>query len=485
MKTLLGTILLFLSPLLLAKTAAKVSQDNTCYTCFFSHGHANSESLVPFYSATKLDPLAEGDSQLTLDRITGKPDCSVSSTYAEDSADTDPNRRLVANVALGMPPAGCPVNPKSLLNASQDAKSVHRLMESKALGEIAQQKFQPHFNEVEIDSNLTPKFGATTMILGESTIRLTPGMRVGTQVERVVRDWMSQNLKWNFEPLVRDIDQILPYHEGAFIRKMLEIAPKLTIMPLSGTLVARDPKTQLWFAPDEKGVFRFNVLEDKLQYPTTHSLGNVAWITDTHGISALVSQAIEVNAKLVIGCGDTDGKAKAAYYLAQRGVNVVMPADRYGYLLLGYKGEGIILGGAPVHVVDGVPVIGHQPIRFSLKETFVVQTTKEDYPIQYYDAPAKYFHRLSATIPINVVYVNVTGTDQLDRVYSIAKDNDTTVIGVRITTWDEDKSLRAWLKEDPKRRAILFHSALYRFAQGLFADFPNQVTFGDLRPRFE
>jgi hypothetical protein len=162
-----------------------------------------------------------------------------------------------------------------------------------------------------------------------------------------------------------------------------------------------------------------------------------------------------------------------------------MPADRYSYLLLGYKGKGTILGGAPVHFVDGVPVIGHQPIRFSLKEVFVVQTTKEDYPIQYYDAPAKYFRRLSATIPIDVVYVNVTGTDQLDRVYSIAKDNATAVIGVRITTWDEDKSLRNWLKEDPKRRAILFHSALYRFAQGLFADFPNQVTFGDLRPRFE
>jgi hypothetical protein len=485
MKTLLGTILLCLSPLLLAKTGTKVSQDNTCYTCFFAHEHSSPESLISFYSVIKLDALANADSQLTLDRITGKPDCSVSSDYNEDSTDTDPNRRLIANVALGMPPAGCPVNPKGLLNASQDAKNVHRLMESKALSDLAQQRFQPQFGEVEINNNLTPKLGATTMILGESTIRLTPGTRVGTQVERVVRDWMSQNFKWNFESRVRDIDQVLPYHEGAFVRKMLEISPKLIVMPLSGTLVARDPKTQLWFAPDEKGVFRFNVLEDKLEYPTTHSLGDIAWITDTHGISVLVSQAMEVNAKVVIGCGDTDGKAKAAYYLAQHGIDVVMPADRYSYLLLGYKGEGTILGGAPVHVVDGVPVIGHQPIRFSLKEVFVVQTTKEDYPIQYYDAPARYFRRLSATIPIDVVYVNVTGTDQLDRVYSIAKDNDTTVIGVRITTWDEDKSLRAWLKEDPKRRAILFHSALYRFAQGLFADFPNQVTFGDLRPRFE
>jgi hypothetical protein len=373
MKTLLGTILLCLSPLLLAKTGTKVSQDNTCYTCFFAHEHSSPESLISFYSVIKLDALANADSQLTLDRITGKPDCSVSNDYAEDSTDTDPNRRLIANVALGMPPTGCPVNPKGLLNASQDAKNVHRLMESKALSDLAQQRFQPQFGEVEINNNLTPKLGAKTMILGESTIRLTPGTRVGTQVERVVRDWMSQNFKWNFESRVRDIDQVLPYHEGAFVRKMLEISPKLIVMPLSGTLVARDPKTQLWFAPDEKGVFRFNVLEDKLEYPTTHSLGDIAWITDTHGISVLVSQAMEVNAKVVIGCGDTDGKAKAAYYLAQHGIDVVMPADRYSYLLLGYKGEGTILGGAPVHVVDGVPVIGHQPIRFSLKEVFVVQ----------------------------------------------------------------------------------------------------------------
>ena len=30
-----------------------------------------------------------------------------------------------------------------------------------------------------------------------------------------------------------------------------------------------------------------------------------------------------------------------------------------------------------------------------------------------------------------------------------------------------------------------FHSGLYPYAQGLFRDYPSQVTFGDLHPRFE
>src|ERR1035437_5872978 len=63
------------SELLLAKTS--VSQDDTCYTCFFAHEHSNSASLIPFYSLPKLDMLVNADSQLVLDHITGKPDCSV------------------------------------------------------------------------------------------------------------------------------------------------------------------------------------------------------------------------------------------------------------------------------------------------------------------------------------------------------------------------------------------------------------------------
>src|SRR2546430_17607370 len=86
----------------------------------------------------------------------------------------------------------------------------------------------------------------------------------------------------------------------------------------------------------------------------------MGWIEDTHGISAVVSQALEFNSQVVVGCGDSEGKAEAAFYLAQKGLDVVMPGDRYTNLLLGYKAKGVIIGTAPVKLVKGTGLIGHQ-----------------------------------------------------------------------------------------------------------------------------
>src|SRR5438876_8888893 len=63
-------------------------------------------------------------------------------------------------------------------------------------------------------------------------------------------------------------------------------------------------------------------------------------------------------------------------------------------------------------------------------------------------------------------------------------DLGTSAVAVRVATQDEDTSLREWLLKSPDHRAILFHSGLYPFAQKLFEDFPTQVTFGDLHPKF-
>jgi len=228
-------------------------------------------------------------------------------------------------------------------------------------------------------------------------------------------------------------------------------------------------------------VFRFKILIDKVQYPTTHVAGNAGWITDTHGISAVVSQALQYKTQLVIGCGDYEGKAKAAYYLAQHGVNVVFPGDRFEDMLIGYKGKGVLIGTAPLKRVDGVTVLGHQPVKFSLSELIVAEDTQGRYPTQYYDAAARYFRRLSKFVPLNIVYVTVDDENQLSRVL----DRAASVVAVRIKTDKEDGLLRWWLLKSANNRAILFHSGLYPYAQGLFRDFPNQVTFGDLHPRFE
>ena len=189
--------------------------------------------------------------------------------------------------------------------------------------------------------------------------------------------------------------------------------------------------------------------------------------------------------QLVVGCGDAEGKAQAAFYLAQKGVNVWFPGDRYQDLLLGYEGAGIVLGTAPVKMVDGKAVVGHQPVRFLLSEPIVVEDTKQIFPIQYYDSAARYFRRLSAMVPLKLDYVNVEAADQIERILARARRIRSSAVAVRVATKAEDAALRSWLAESLHNRAILFHSGLYPYAQPLFERYPSQVTFGDLHPRFD
>ena len=459
-----------------------------CYTCLFK------EPGVPPQFAEKIskyksdDLLVAGDRDFLVWRASEKPNCAVLDAYRKDiEKESDPYRKMQALAVLAFTAREC-TNQKQgeerFNEASALALQLNRRAESDALKKLSKKKtFHPKFDDVAIVSALSPVNDATTMTLGDSYIELSKNMRIGTQVERVFRDWMSQRLDWNPALHAAAPGSIVPWGEGLTVDAIMKIAPKVQVYPLSGTLVAR--RDGAWYAPDEQGVFRFNVLDDKIQYPTTHIDGNFGYIIDTHGISALVSQALEFNMQTVIGCGDSVGKAKAAFYLAQKGVNVINAADRYDYLLLGYQGPGMIIGNAPIHTYNGKPVYGHQPIQFSLNEPFIAEDTEQDYPIQYYDTPGKYFRRLSSMVNVQVYYAEVTGYNQLDKIFDAALHYGSTVVGVRIYTTEEDAALRKWLLENPKRRAILFHSGLYPYAQGLFADFPTQVTFGDLRPRFE
>ncbi|MCI0356449.1 MAG: hypothetical protein L0099_15650 [Acidobacteria bacterium] len=58
-------------------------------------------------------------------------------------------------------------------------------------------------------------------------------------------------------------------------------------------------------------------------------------------------------------------------------------------------------------------------------------------------------------------------------------------VAVRVYAKEDDATVCRWLKAAASHRAVLFHSSLYPFAQALSDEFPNQVTFGDLKPRFE
>ena len=476
-----------------------------CYSCFFKNDpEVNMDKLVAYFrDLDTTDPLVRADARFIVWRATGQKDCGAVDDYRRVTGDRDRMLVASANIAFSGPECGFSDESEYFNRARRYAAETGRYSESEAFHEMAAGSFQPKFEDVPVDSSVALPPNAKSMVLGESYISLSAGMRVGTQIERVYRDWLgtvwdgTNAMAWDFTrkpvtlPIVRD-DGNRAHHEGALVEEIEKRVP-INVTPLFGTLIARNPDAPdgdeegQWYAPDEKGVFRFKVLIDKVEYPTTHVSGNVGWITDTHGISSVVSQALEYKSQLVIGCGDYEGKMKAAYYLAQHGVNVAFPGDRFEDMLIGYLGKGTLIGTAPVHRVEGVPqigsgfVIGRQPVRFSLSELIIAEDTTARYPTQYYDAPARYFRRLSTLVPLNVRYVAVDDENQLDRVLNAAAS----VVAVRIRTDKEDAMLREWLLKSPQNRAVLFHSGLYPWAQGLFADFPLQVTFGDLHPRFE
>lgn len=455
-----------------------------CYSCIWED-EALRKDLVTFYRQYRTaDPLVAADVLYILWRATETPNCDALKAYQRvEEQEPNPARRLAAETTIGFGGPECGFSGSGALGrAAKTAQQEGRGWEARALRDLSKHKFHPRFEPVQIKTALQAPPNATAMVLGESTIVLTPNMRIGAQVDRVARDWISYQLKWNLTDQQLRPESVLWYHEGAAIKKILSLVAA-QVYPLSGTLaVKHDGK---WFAPDDTGVFRFELLDDKMEYPTSHATAGFGWIEDTHGISALVSQALEQRMQLVVGCGDAEGKAQAAFYLAQKGVNVWFPGDRYQDLLLGYQGAGILLGTAPVKMVDGKVVVGHQPVRFSLSEPIVVEDTKQIFPLQYYDAGARYFRRLSATVRLNLDYVNVDAADQIERVLARARRIRSSAVAVRVATKAEDAALHSWLAESPQHRAILFHSGLYPYAQPLFESYPSQVTFGDLHPRFE
>lgn len=466
------------------RTAAKPRESDICYTCFWQGYDPKVRSgLVDYFRQYQNpDPLVMADVGYVMWRITSQPNCDLRNAYRQiGDEDTDPIRRYVAHSVLGFGAAECGERKEAAFRAAvADARAAGLTSEAKLLDQMAHGGLKPEFALTEIVTALNAPRNAKSLVLGESRIELALNSRIVTQVDRVTRDWLSNQMRW--APDQKAIDAALHYHEGAVVNAIVE-SGGAQVLVAAGTVIAkRDDK---WYAADDEGRFRFQILPDKILYPTTHVDGDIGWIEDTHGISVLVPQAVERHAELVIGCGDAVGKAEAAFYLAQKGINVMFPGDRYEDLLLGYTGKGVLMGGAPVRRVDDKIVLGGQPVRIGLREPITVQDTKRLFPLQYYDSAARYFRKLATVVPLNLKYVEVENQDELFRVLNAADKAHSTVVAVRVMTEMEDEMLRSWLRVSPTRRAVLFHSGLYPYAQPLFHDYPKQVTFGDLRPLFE
>ncbi len=336
---------------------------------------------------------------------------------------------------------------------------------------------------IRYKKNAPPEKSFKKIIIGKSVIRVNKNTKIKTQVDRVTRDWLFSFNVAKF-PGAFSLENLATWHEGSKIRELVDLTGA-KVFPVWGTKVRKFKDK--WFAPDAEGIFRFELSEDKvINYPTTIVIDDrTAVINDTHGISAVAWDSLD--ADLVVGCGDHPGKMDAAYYLADRGVNVYVPTDRFIGFLIGIHTKGVIIGSAPIKKTQKGAIIGSQPIAFDINEKIVVSNTNGHYPLQYYDTPYRYFKELEKYIgrPMHIIPVEVVKYGEAGVVVKEAKKAGAKLIGIRVKSKNEHDAVYSWLKEDRNNRAVLFHTAVYPDGYKLFYEFPRQTSFGDLYPEFE
>ena len=324
------------------------------------------------------------------------------------------------------------------------------------------------------------------IVLGNSYIIIPKNARVGVQVDRVIRNIAKQ--RWdenmaNASQVPNSPDEVIRYMEGARVREMMKYAD-ITVVPLTPCACKIKKKEKLCYAKDGEGNYRFLVDPSKIDYRTAIKTSDGYILPDTHGINMVAEQAVKEKPFLVIGCGDLGSKAEAALYLAEKGINVYMPCDRFAYLNLGHEAKGKIIGTAPIRKHENGAIIGNQKVKIKTDEIIIVQYTTKPYPDQYCDTPWRYFNELNNKYRLGLklveVYANVGETK---KVVEKARELEASVIGVRVSIKEDTLPVREWLSENKERRAILFHS-VYRRGNKLFFDFPDQTSFGDLHPVF-
>ncbi|MBI4153871.1 hypothetical protein HY501_00905 [Candidatus Woesearchaeota archaeon] len=343
--------------------------------------------------------------------------------------------------------------------------------------------------DVSVDGDIS------SLVIGESSLTLTKDDLLLSQADRVTRDWLTAEVgsafqdtiltvfseKWNYRE--EDLREDIGWHEGAFVKQAKEAGLQYKIG--AGTLVAK--RDGVWYAPNEKGIFMFEVPEDKILYPTTRFFTDrLALIMDTHGINVLVAQALRENATAVVGCCDHPGKIKAVKYLSDRGVKVICQTDRFLPDLLGEDVQA--LGSAPFEVSDGNLVLGNRPLVIQFSEKIVVENaTADDYGLFYYDTPARYFMNLEHKLglQLQVIYVTIDGFNQTFRVIEAAEEAQAEVIALRVFDRSDYSALKEWLLKSREHRAVLFHSSAYPYGKLIFQEFTEQVSFDDINPRFE
>jgi len=245
---------------------------------------------------------------------------------------------------------------------------------------------------------------AQDIIIGKSKIIVPYGATIGAQVDRVIRDlqWVDSAYDENV-PIFRipKNEQMVMYMEGR-LSKILMKYTNAKVMGLFPTYAIKKDDG-FYYADNGEGDFVFKICPDKTTYKTAICSNNKGMFLDTHGFNMVAGNAIWLNKitkiNSVIACMDYPSKAQAALYLAKNGINCYGPCDRFASDLMGYKEDypdtKTIIGTAPIRRHKQGAVIGDQSIRFSSKETIVIQTTDKPYPDQYCDTADRYFTKLN------------------------------------------------------------------------------------------
>lgn len=342
-------------------------------------------------------------------------------------------------------------------------------------------------------SEIKPKLSLSEydkIIIGKTKIEVDKNDKVMTQVDRVYRDWLGVQINQNpfYGELLAVFSERLFYnktwlkenigwHEGGRtrdIKKTTGIEPETA----TGTIVIRHKGK--WYAPDEKGIFKFEVPLDKVSYPTTRFLTkNIGMIIDTHGINMLVEQAIRNNATTIIGCCDHPAKIKAAVYLSEQGKKVICFTDLFLFKALGHDTKII---GSPVFKIEKEKIIyGNAPIELEKNQKIIVSKADigKTYAIWYYDAPALYFSEINKTFPLNIIPVSLDNFNQTKKLYAKARAENASAVATRIYELDDYKQAKKWLQEDKKNKLILFHSTSYPNGVLIMQEFEGQISFDD------
>jgi len=344
---------------------------------------------------------------------------------------------------------------------------------------------------------LKPKY----LILGASQIIIPRQSIIGAQIDRVFRDVNIFSAEHRFgnsrDPFCFPInkqDEIIDYHEGRLIRKMVSYA-KACVIGLT-PCYARRVNGEYW-ASAGNGSFPFFIKPLRLKYSTAmYNCVDEALLLDTHGFHLVAGEAIRVNKlsnlQVVVACMDQEAKAEAALMLAQNGINCFAPCDQFAGNLVGYRKKypqaAIIIGTAPVRQNGDGAIIGNQIVKIRLDEPIVVQNNlaQEDNENYYCNTAAKYFRNLNRAYRLNLMITEVLAdVTETEKLVAKAKEISAKVIAARIMHHLDKPPIARWLKENKEHRLILFHSAAYVAGLGMFDEFLNQTTFGDLDPKFE